>query len=284
MPPRKRTAPDSLSPEDLVTLADAVASGRRATVYIIEAVPSLGLPEGTSAKVVSIDGSTVTISPKGVDDELPYEAEELRIKRLSAAATKQALSKPAVAKQAATKPAVTKEPGSAEWTPSERASTPGSSTKPAATKLAAASTPGSPAKAAAASKPAASNTDHTQARPAPRTPAASGQTGTSVTSISPAVPRRAKKVPGGLSVTIFAGVDNDWSVTVTHGAKRPTKAQPVSPEAVGRAVRELGDPTARDAVESVISHARDEAARRVAELSKQLEEARTTLAALEQDV
>jgi ribosome-binding protein aMBF1 (putative translation factor) len=85
-------------------------------------------------------------------------------------------------------------------------------------------------------------------------------------------------------VTIHAGADNDWSVTVTQGAKRPTKAQPVSPEAVGRAVRELGDVTARDAVEAVISHAREEAARRVAELSRQLEEARTTLAALEQDV
>ncbi|MSX05242.1 MAG: hypothetical protein F2801_03435 [Actinobacteria bacterium] len=87
-----------------------------------------------------------------------------------------------------------------------------------------------------------------------------------------------------MSVTIHAGADNDWSVTVTQGAKRPTKAQPVSPEAVGRAVRELGDVTARDAVEAVISHAREEAARRVAELSRQLDEARTTLAALEQDV
>lgn len=247
MPPRKRTAPDSLSPEDLVTLADAVASGRRATVYIIEAVPSLGLPEGTSAKVISVEGSTVTISPKGVDDELPYEAEELRIKRLSASAPKPAAAKPATPKPAA-------------WTPPEPVSKPAAAPKPAA-----------------------------QARPTSSTPSesrttASGQSGTPVTSPSPAAPRRAKKVPGGLSVTIFAGVDNDWSVTVTQGAKRPTKAQPVSPESVGRAVRELGDPTAREAVEAVISHARDEAERRVAELSKQLEEARTMLAALEQDV
>lgn len=38
-----------------------------------------------SAKVVSVDGNTVMIRPKGVNDELPFEAEELRINRVSAA-------------------------------------------------------------------------------------------------------------------------------------------------------------------------------------------------------
>ncbi|MGB6278528.1 MAG: translation initiation factor, partial [Rhodococcus sp. (in: high G+C Gram-positive bacteria)] len=81
MPPRGRAVNDSLTPENLTTLAAALAEGRRATVYLREPNPSLGLPDGTSAKVVSIDGNTVTISPKGVNDELPYEAEELRITR-----------------------------------------------------------------------------------------------------------------------------------------------------------------------------------------------------------
>ncbi|MEH6795682.1 MAG: DUF6319 family protein [Rhodococcus sp. (in: high G+C Gram-positive bacteria)] len=241
MPPRGRAVNDSLTPENLTTLAAALAEGRRATVYLREPNPSLGLPDGTSAKVVSIDGNTVTISPKGVNDELPYEAEELRITR-----------NPATPPAPAKRPAAKRIPASAP-----------------AREPASAPTPKRPA---AATAPVASTAS---------TPTAS--TGSEVPTPSP-TPRRQKKAPGGISVTIHAGADNDWSVTVTQGAKRPTKAQSVSPESVSRAVRELGDPIARDAVEAVISHAREEAARRVAELSRQLEEARTTLAALEQDV
>ncbi|SNT49528.1 DUF6319 family protein [Rhodococcoides kyotonense] len=239
MPPRRRsTANESLTPENLATLADALASGKRATVYLIEATPSLGLPEGTSARVVSIDGSTVTISPKGVNDELPFEADELRITR----------NPPGGAAKPAPKPVAPK-PEIAEWTepaPKPKPVTPKPVTpKPVTPKPAPAPSP------ATVSKPAA--------------PAA----------------RKGKKGPDSVSVTIHAGADNDWSVTVTHGARRPGKAQPVTPESVSRAVRELGDDSAVQAVEAVISHARDEAAQRVAELSRQLEEAQSMLAALE---
>jgi hypothetical protein len=255
MPPRGRAVNDSLTPENLTTLAAALAEGRRATVYLREPNPSLGLPDGTSAKVVSIDGNTVTISPKGVNDELPYEAEELRITRNPA-------TLPAPAKRIPAKKTASTAPVSKPVAASEPVAV--SKTSPSSTSVTA-----STSSAAPKSVPA---TD-VAAKPAG---AGSASTGSA--------PRRPKKAPGGVSVTIHAGADNDWSVTVTQGAKRPTKAQPVSPEAVGRAVRELGDVTARDAVEAVISHAREEAARRVAELSRQLEEARTTLAALEQDV
>ncbi|CCQ13882.1 putative uncharacterized protein (fragment), partial [Rhodococcus sp. AW25M09] len=111
MPPRGRAVNDSLTPENLATLAAALAEGRRATVYLREPNPSLGLPDGTSAKVVSIDGTTVTISPKGVNDELPYEAEELRITRN--AATSAAPAKRVPAKKVATPPSRTAEPTSA---------------------------------------------------------------------------------------------------------------------------------------------------------------------------
>lgn len=229
MPPRRRSpAKSSLTPEDLETLASALAEGRRATVYLIEPTPSLDLPEGTSAKVVSIAGSTVTIRPKGVNDELPFEADELRITRNPPGGA----AKPTPAKKIAPQPVV------AEWTE-----------PPAAPKPAAVSKP------AAVAKPAA---------PVSR----------------PAV-RKGKKGPESVSVTIHAGADNEWSVTVTHGARRPGKAAPVSPESVSRAVKELGDETAAHAVETVISYAREEAAQRVAELRRQLEEAQSTLALLE---
>ncbi|WP_032401023.1 DUF6319 family protein [Rhodococcoides fascians] len=255
MPPRGRAVNDSLTPENLKTLAAALAEGRRATVYLREPNPSLGLPDGTSAKVVSIDGNTVTISPKGVNDELPYEAEELRITRNPA-------TPPAPAKRIPAKKMASAAPVSKPVAASEPVAV--SKTSPTSTSVTASTSSAAP-------------------KSVPATDVAGKSAGAASASTGSA-PRRPKKAPGGVSVTIHAGADNDWSVTVTQGAKRPTKAQPVSPEAVGRAVRELGDVTARDAVEAVISHAREEAARRVAELSRQLDEARTTLAALEQDV
>ncbi|MBY6413037.1 translation initiation factor [Rhodococcus sp. BP-252] len=239
MPPRRRsTANESLTPENLETLANALAAGKRATVYLIEATPSLGLPEGTSARVVSIAGNTVTISPKGVNDELPFEADELRMTRNPPGGA------PKPAAPAAPKPEI------AEWIEPATEPKPKPAAKPAAPK------PATP-KPAEVSKPAAS--------PKPAAQSA----------------RKGKKGPDSVSVTIHAGADNDWSVTVTHGARRPGKAQPVSPESVSRAVRELGDDSAVQAVEAVISHAREEAAQRVAELSRQLEEAQSMLAALE---
>lgn len=80
MPPRRRNpAAESLTAENLAALAAAVAEGRRATVYLREGTPSLGLPPGSSARVVSVAQGTVVVRPRGVDDELPYEAEELRM-------------------------------------------------------------------------------------------------------------------------------------------------------------------------------------------------------------
>ncbi len=79
MPPRRRSAnTGSLTTEDLAVLAAAVAEGRRATVYLVEGTPSLGLEPGSSARVISVDGQTVVVRPRGVDDELPFEADELR--------------------------------------------------------------------------------------------------------------------------------------------------------------------------------------------------------------
>ncbi|MGB7239585.1 MAG: DUF6319 family protein, partial [Rhodococcus sp. (in: high G+C Gram-positive bacteria)] len=190
------------------------------------------------------------ISPKGVNDELPFEAEELRITRNSPSGT---AAKPAPASVA--KPAAKSD--IAEWTePAPKPASPKSAPKT------------SVASKAVASKAVASS---------------SGVSGTAPSKATASGTRKGKKGPESVSVTIHAGADNDWSVTVTHGARRPGKAQPVSPESVSRAVRELGDDSARDAVEAVISHAREEAASRVAELSRQLEEARSTLAALESE-
>ncbi|BCN70846.1 hypothetical protein RE943_43190 [Prescottella equi] len=241
MPPRSRSGagsatPEHLTAENLETLAAAVAEGKRATVYLREATPSLGIEAGCSAKVVSVEGNTVVISPRGVNDELPFEAEELRMTRKAPEPVKS--TRPAKAAAPAPKPAAAPAPKPA----AAPAPKPASAPKPAPT-------------------PAAVTSTAPQAPPAP-------------------APRRAKKAPAGVSVTIHAGAENDWTVTVTHGAKRPGKATPVSPDAVDRAMRELGDDVALEAVQSVISAAREAAEQRIAALSKELEDARRALEAL----
>lgn len=76
-----------LSTEDLASLTTALTAGKRVTVYLRDPMPSLDLPAGASARVISVDGSTVTVRPKGVDDQLPFEADELLKTRTAATPT-----------------------------------------------------------------------------------------------------------------------------------------------------------------------------------------------------
>ncbi|MGV9712729.1 DUF6319 family protein [Gordonia sp. NPDC003424] len=75
---------NGLSAADLDALSVGLAAAKRVTVYLREPVPSLGLDAGASARVVAVNGSTVTVRPKGIADELPFEANELRKTRLPA--------------------------------------------------------------------------------------------------------------------------------------------------------------------------------------------------------
>lgn len=102
-------AEQTLTVEDLGRYATALAEGKKPLVYLVEGVPSLGLAAGASARVAAVDGVVVTVKPTGVDDQLPYEARELR-------ATKQPkpvkrAPKPAAAKAAPAKPVPAKPAG-----------------------------------------------------------------------------------------------------------------------------------------------------------------------------
>ncbi|MCW4355888.1 hypothetical protein ONR57_21520 [Hoyosella sp. YIM 151337] len=79
-----------LTDEQLRELADTVAAGKRATVYLREPLPGQGLEAGASARVVAVDGRTVIVRPRGVDDEIPFEAEELRRTKAAPAEPKKA--------------------------------------------------------------------------------------------------------------------------------------------------------------------------------------------------
>ncbi|MGN5237027.1 MULTISPECIES: DUF6319 family protein [unclassified Rhodococcus (in: high G+C Gram-positive bacteria)] len=251
MPPRRRA--DHLTEEQLTELSSALAEGRRATVYLVEGISSLGIEPGTSARVISIDGTTVTVRPKGVNDELPFETDELRFTRDVATKTP---SKPAAVKP----PAATRAP----------APKPSTTQTPAATTSVAKTEPARPAPRPAVkekttvSSPSANPPSAAAAEPAkPKAPA-----------------KRSAKKPAALSITVTIDPENDWTVAVAQGTRKIGKPAVVAPDAVERAVKELGDETAIEAVHSVIDEARRTVEERVAQLSRELEEARKALESL----
>ncbi|CCW09538.1 DUF6319 family protein [Rhodococcus aetherivorans] len=255
MPPRRRagtTGPDHLTDEQLAELSTAVADGRRATVYLIEGITSLGIAPGASARAVSVAGRTVTVRPKGVDDELPFEAEELRLTKEPSKPVRKAADRstprpttprPTTLRTSASQPTASG--------PS-RAPAPKSSSSPAST----------PATKETTTVPPTAPEPQTGATPKPK-----------------AASRRPKKQPG-VTVTITIDPEQEWTVGVAQGTRRLSKANPVSPDAVERAVLELGDEAALEAVRSVIDAARQAAEERVAQLSRELEEARKALESL----
>ncbi|MGW6374639.1 translation initiation factor [Rhodococcus sp. NPDC055112] len=267
MPPRKRSG-DGLTAQNLIELTEALAAGKRATVYLIEPTPSLNLAAGCSARVLSVQGTTLMLRPKGVNDELPFEADELRLTRSPAVQAKAKGAKAVPAKAAPAKAAPAK-------AVPVKAAVPAKAAPPAAA-------PAAPAPATTPTRPKAPVT-------APKTPASMTLVPKPETAhpdgpaAAQAKRARRPKDPASVSVTLHAEAGNEWTVTVTHGERRPGRAAPVSADAVERAVRELGDPAAEQAVASVLSAARDAAAKRVEELSRQLAEAQSTLAALGAD-
>ncbi|WP_026919299.1 DUF6319 family protein [Gordonia shandongensis] len=237
MPPRRRAA-ESLTSDDLATLAAAVADGRRATVYLREGTPSLGLAPGASARVLSISGTTLLLKPSGVNDELPYEADELRMTRQPPPPPE----RPARPRKAAPQKAAAQKPAQ----------------KPTAQQPA--------TQKPATQKPAAQ-------KPAAQKPASSGRSAA----------RRTARPPTAVTVTLYGSSANEWSVAVARGGRKPPRARSVAPDAVEEALTRLGDDAALDAASSILDAARQEAQRRVEELSRELEAARQALAALDGD-
>ncbi|MFT3714819.1 MAG: DUF6319 family protein [Gordonia sp. (in: high G+C Gram-positive bacteria)] len=236
MASRRRPAAH-LTAEELETLAAAVAEGRRATVYLREAVPSLNLDAGASARVVSVSGGTVTVKPRGIDDELPYEADELR---LSKNPPPEPSARPAAKRKSAPFDRLKEREQATEQEQTSKRNT--------------AKEQGEREQPAASAKP--------QAR-------------------RPSAARKTTSPAKSVTVTVYGSTDNQWTVAVTRGANKPPRSRPVSPEAVEAAVADLGDEIASDAVTSVLHAAREQAQRRVEELSAELEAAKRALAELD---
>ena len=232
VPPRGK--PVSLTVDDLARLRSALDAGKRPSVYLRDGVPSLGVGAAASARVVSVDADTVTVRPKGVGDDVPFEAGELYATRAAATAAAAAVSPAAAAVgpvSAAVNPAAAAVNTAAADRPAIRAS------RTAATPL--------------------------RRKAAPR---------------ASATPRASDDPPPPVTVTLSGSADGRWTVRCAPGTRGP--ATPVAAEAVSRAVAALGEDSVRVAVSDVLEHARRSAARRVAELSSELERAQRALDAL----
>lgn len=234
-----------LSPDDLESLSAALAAGKRATVYLRDAMPSLNLEAGASARVVSIDGTTVTVSPRGVDDQLPFEADELRRHRPAAATTATAAVRRRTPEPAPPKP----QPTSSSKTDVEESNS---------------ARPSRKARPATDAPPRAA-----ESAPAPATTRSS---------------RKAKTPTAPTTVTITAAGESTWTLSVAVGTRKLAKPVEITADRVARAMRELDDETAIAAVDAVIESARTAAQRRIDELSQELEAARAALANLDGSV
>lgn len=234
-----------LTSDDLHSLSAGLDAGKRVTVYLRDPIPALGIDAGTSARVISVDGTTATVRPKGVDDQLPFEADELLLHRPSASTS----TRSRASKAATTAPAPSASPRA---TPKAVASEP--PTKPAPTER--------PATTAPDRSPAATTTS-TKPKPAPAKST-----------------RRGKSTQAPVSVTVTSAGESTWTVTVSHGSKKG-KATEVTADRVARAMRELGDETAIAAVDDVIESARVAAQQKIDELTRELERAKAALAHLD---
>ncbi|MFE9748435.1 DUF6319 family protein [Saccharothrix saharensis] len=105
--------------------------------------------------------------------------------------------------------------------------------------------------------------------PAPAAPAA--------TERRPAARKQAK--PAEVTVTLTSTAEGEWTVDVQWGSKRTLKAAPVAASAVSQAAKLL-PAEVDEAVESVLSAARERHLARVEQLRAELEEAQRALAEL----
>jgi hypothetical protein len=93
----------------------------------------------------------------------------------------------------------------------------------------------------------------------------------------PAARKQAK--PAEVTVTLTSTADGEWTVDVQWGSKRTLKAAPVAASAVSQAAKLL-PAEVDEAVESVLSAARERHLARVEQLRAELEEAQRALAEL----
>jgi Family of unknown function (DUF6319) len=83
-----------------------------------------------------------------------------------------------------------------------------------------------------------------------------------------------------LTLTVTGTLDGEWQADLLHGNTRVVQGMPVPALAVSAAAKEL-HPTIAEAIESVISTAREQHEQRLAELEAELNKVKQALAGLD---
>uniref|UniRef100_UPI002027A5B3 DUF6319 family protein n=1 Tax=Pseudonocardia lacus TaxID=2835865 RepID=UPI002027A5B3 len=94
--------------------------------------------------------------------------------------------------------------------------------------------------------------------------------------VRPGAGRAPARPPAGVTVTLAATPEGEWSVEVVVGKKRTVRPTPVSPGEVAKAARAL-PPVVTEAIESSLEAARARQLDRVERLRAELEAAQQAL-------
>ena len=302
----------SLSTDELATIRDGLAAGRKPKVQFTE---TAGQIAGQIGQVVSLADPAVAdewVVVRFGRDELPFSPGDLRIAPRGAAARKAApppppaparptpefvIDKPIAkaASRAATQPGsrAATPPGSQSSSQSgsqsgaQSASSPGVQSRGSASG----SRAGSPAAAgpvAAASGlsadagPGSSAAERSAAPPAPAPRKSGEDVADAATPPAPrkAAPRTAKQKPApALTVTLAYG-EGEWTVSASQGAKVLAKPYMVRPAEALRMVSLVDVPGVQEAVEHILSAERAEAEQQAQRLRAELAEVEARLAEL----
>ncbi|MER6990647.1 DUF6319 family protein [Saccharopolyspora hirsuta] len=232
-----------LSSDELREIRDELNAGTTPTVWFTGS--AVGVPEGRSGKVISLDesaeGDFIQVRPAGSKDVLSFSAAEVTKVKPPRKRTAPEPAKPAPSE------AKPKAVGATLPRSTTSAKPPSSAAKQA-----------TPAKqAASAAKPAAEAAKPSAGAAARRKP-------------------RPPKAVGGATVTLTADDEGQWSVEVSTPKKRVLKPTQVSAGAVAQAAKVLHEDVAA-AVEPLIEAAREQQRARVEQLRAELAAAEAAL-------
>lgn len=256
----------ALSDQEIIEARSELAAGRPVAVWFTAA--AVGVPVGGSAKILAIgepsDGEFLQVRPTGSRDELfcsPAELTRTRPSRRRAAA-EQAAAPPAKRAAVAAAPARTTRaaaPATVE-APAPPVAKPGQESAPKPAPKTAPRSAQQPAQKSA-EKPAR---QEGAAAPAPAAPARR---------------RAARQQPVEVTVSLHAGPEGEWQVSVVAGKRTVVRPTPVAAADVARAAQCLPDEVGA-AVQESLAAARTRQLERVAQLRAELESAQQTLAEL----
>jgi hypothetical protein len=236
-----RIAVRGLSPDELQSIRDTLAAGRRPRVRFTE---SAGQVAGQTGQVVGLTDPTVSdewVVVRFDGDELPFSPTDLSIP--SRGMSRRADPKPSSNAEPAPKP--------------ERRAASGPAAE-AESRAARAAVP-----AARAAAPTATGAPGAPAGPSPADPAPARR----------ATRSTRPKAPAGLTVTL-SYAEGEWTLAATQGSKSVAKPYPVRPAEALKMVALIDVPMVREAVEQIMAAERSAA-------QQEAEALRAKLAAIE---